>query len=140
MMRTRILCAFVLTCVAACLTVWADPLNWSDKPVFTSEASAGSRQYPMTYRIEVWKDGSAELKVTPKIDMPEDQLPHHGEMTINDKTYQMAQRKDRDGKICLYGSLPVGSFRLDADLEFTMIAYNANGVKVAGDWYLQEMP
>ncbi|MCB9853524.1 MAG: hypothetical protein H6819_10545 [Phycisphaerales bacterium] len=115
----------------------AGSMNWSEKPVLTSESDAGPLDQPMLYEYQVWKDGSAVFKITPMAEFPEDMLPARGMITVNDKSYKMSVRKDDDEKQCLFGSVPVDTFALDRDITFTLEAYDSRDVLITEDWFQQ---
>lgn len=125
--------------VISSVTAIAGSLNWSEKPVLTSWSEAGPLDQPMIYEYQVWKDGSAVFKVSPAEDLPEDMLPASGLITVNDKSYKMAVRKDDNEKQCLFGSVPVDTFALDRNIMFTLEAYDSRDVLIAEDWFQQDV-
>ncbi|MBX3395826.1 MAG: hypothetical protein KF841_10710 [Phycisphaerae bacterium] len=108
---------------------FADSLDWMDKPVFRSKSTYEMPQGQPCWLIEeAWMDGSAIMKVVPMTSgWPEDKLPTSGLITVNDKTFKMAQRRE-DDKIILFGTVPVGTFDLTVPTVYSLRAYDANGV------------
>lgn len=134
-MRTRT----VLISVAAVITISVISViggspRWSDEPVIERWMDDGTREQPMRLDTWVWADGSAEFKLTPKIELPADKLPSVGEITVNGKAYSMAQRRDAEGRLCLFGSVPVGTFSLYEDFVYTLKAYDSHGVQLSDDF------
>ncbi len=127
-------------CIAICVSgfigymAFADSFDWKDKPVYKSKATFEcSKGQPCWVYEEAWIDGSAIFKVVPMSpSWPEDKLPTTGLITVNDKTFKMAQRRE-DDKIILFGSIPVGTLDLTIPTHFTLVAYDANGVKLVDD-------
>ncbi|HPF37199.1 MAG TPA: hypothetical protein P5081_01335 [Phycisphaerae bacterium] len=135
-MKTRsiIVVAIALPIMAVvAISARAAGLGWSDEPVIEGGYDAGWNDQPMQFEFQIWKDGSAEFKVTPVESLAEDLLPTTGLITVNTKTYKMAQRKDKDGKVCLFGSVPVDTFALNRTIEYSLKAYDANGRLLVND-------
>lgn len=122
-------------CIASCVpcligfVAIADSFDWMDKPVFSSKSTYEmSRVQPCWLMEEAWLDGSAIKKVVPMTSgWPEDKLPTSGLITINDKSFKMAQRKE-DEKVILFGCVPVGTFDLSVPTVYSLVAFDANGV------------
>ena len=134
-MRTRtILISLAAVVTISAIGVVAGSLRWSEVPVIYQWMDDGTRDQPMLLEIQLWADGSGEFKLTPKIELPADKLPSVGEITVNGKVFDMAQRRDAEGRLCLFGSVPVGTFSLYEDMVYTLKAYDSHGVQLSNDY------
>ncbi|MBX3395825.1 MAG: hypothetical protein KF841_10705 [Phycisphaerae bacterium] len=137
-MRSKILLASLVVISVSALTAIADPMGWFDwyakgKTTIKSTFKC-SREQPCWLIAEAWDDGSANFRVVPMTSgWPEDKLPHHGLITVNGKTFRMAQRKEED-KTILFGSVPVGTFDLTEPMTYTLLAYDVYEKKLVDDW------
>ena len=142
-MKTRsmlILGLIVAATAITAMTAIAGSMGWSDEPVIETWSDAGPKDQPMLFEAQVWLDGSAEFKVTPKIELSSDQLPSIGEIIVNDDSFKMAQRADREGRMCLFGSVPVGTFSLTNDFHYTLKAYDSHGVMLVDSYGHHDVP
>ncbi|MCB9853517.1 MAG: hypothetical protein H6819_10510 [Phycisphaerales bacterium] len=133
-MKPRI--AFVLAALAvvSTLSAFAGSIAWSENPVIETSGEAGYWDQPIRYETRVWKDGSAELKLTPMTELPEEMLPAYGSIRVNDTEYKMAVRKDSEGRQCLYGCLPVGTLTLNETIVYTATAYDYRDKRIFNDY------
>ena len=134
-MKIRFLLAFLLIiAVASTITVMANNSPWSDKPILYSEYDAGPLDRRVHFESWAWKDGSATFKVTPKLeDLHEDMLPSYGFIMVNEKEYKMSKRHDKEGRLCLFGSVPVDTFAMDRNIEYNLQAFDSNDVRLVND-------
>ena len=123
--RNILLAAGVLLSASA-VTVVADPLGWFSLANF--EWTGSDLKSRVNFSIGAWKDGSAEFVVEPIGESPPlENIPHSGEVWINEKVYQFGEREIEAGRKVLYASIPVGGLPLATGFAFEMWVYNAAG-------------
>lgn len=133
-MRTRLFWMLGIVLCCGGVVAFAGPFDWREKPVIimTSDMKC-SKEQPCKLVKEGWLDGSATFRLIPVTSgWPEDKLPSKGTITVNGVEFKMSQRKE-NGKIILFGSVPVGTFDLDSSLLYTLLAYDSHDVKLADD-------
>ena len=144
-MKPRSICILGLLVGASGLAAFADPLNWFGKPMLTTTSTFKmTSDQPCILRVEAWEDGSAVFTVIPKESgWPAEKLPDQGVIRVNGTEFRMAPRQDKDGKTVLFGSVPVGTLDPSIPTIYTLLAYDANGVKLVDDrveWWEQALP
>ncbi|MCB9853607.1 MAG: hypothetical protein H6819_10970 [Phycisphaerales bacterium] len=126
--KLAILSAILVLVGLTAMTAVADPLGWFDKAPF--EYSGNDFHDRIEFQALVWPDGSAEVLVKPKRQLPPEQLPAAGLITVNTKEYKFAKRDDRDGNPTLYASLPVEAIPMEGQVIVSMTVTDETGHKL----------
>lgn len=124
-MKIRLTATLSALISVTAITAYADPLGWFKTPPVRFYGRDVDRR--IEYSFGFWEDGSGELIVTPTRELPDEQLPAAGLVTVENQEYRFSQRKDKEGKTVLYASLPVGAIPVDSAFYVSVVVEDATG-------------
>jgi len=108
-------------------------IQWAEKPVIERWFDAGTKAQPVLFECWVFRDGSAEFKVTPKTKLTGYKALATGIVTVNGQPFDMSLRIDKEERSCLYGVVPVGTFTLDENIYYSLQAFDGLGTLLVDD-------
>jgi len=118
---------------AGSITAVAGYIQWAETPVIERWFDAGTKSQPVLFECWVFRDGSAEFKITPKVKLTGDKALSSRLITVNGKIFEMSVRIDKEERTCLYGVVPVGTFTLDENISYTLKAFDGIGTLLVDD-------